>query len=202
MVNLWKASHGKLAFGLSLLLFFVIAVPGVAYADYQVYDGTSGAYHVTVWARPNPVSVGKVHLLIRLGRQANISQEYPVRGAKVSVRFKQLTGPGTEPGSQIDTYHQVLPADESEPGNYEMEDSLLSEGRYQVLITLDSGAGKNETNFEFTAQPQPDDRFVSLILLALFPLGLLTLVYLYVSQGRKGSKPLVETKVKSDQSAN
>lgn len=190
MAKLIRASFGKVVLMLGLLLFLVVSAPGVAQADYQIYDGKADAYHITVWGRPNPISVGKVHLLIRLGRSANISQEYPVRGAKVSVLFKQLTGPGTEVGSKIETYHRSLVADESDPGNYEMEDSLLSEGRYQVVISMDSSVGKSETNFEFTAQPQPDDRFISIMLLALFPLGLLTLVYLYVSQGRKAQKKL------------
>lgn len=175
-----KASRPLILSGLVLLFLALALVPPVARADYVVYDTQVDAYHITVFARPNPISVGKVNLLIRLGRQENIAQEYPVRSAKVTVQFKQLSGPGTQPNSQIDTYHKELVAKESEPGTYEMEDSLLSEGRYQAIIKLDSSVGKSQTAFEFTAKPQPDDRFFSVLLLAMFPLGLLTLVYLYV----------------------
>jgi hypothetical protein len=165
----------------------LILNPSNAQAEYVVYDGKVDNYHVTVWASPNPISVGKVKLLLRLGRQVNVSQEYPVRDAQVTVQFRQLTGPGTQPGSTIDTYHKALAANETEPGNYEMEDSLLSEGRYQTIINMDSGVGKSNLTFEFTAQPQPDDRIVSLLLLALFPLGLLLLVYFYVRRPKSAS---------------
>ncbi len=183
-----KFNHALLLGSLAWLGLVLFLLPPVARAEYVVYDAKVDAYHVTVWARPNPISVGKVSLLIRLGRQVNVSQEYPVREAQVSVLFKQLTGPGTEPGSKIENYHKTLAANEAGPGTYEMEDSLLSDGRYQTLITISSNVGKSETSFEFVAQPQPDDRFFSLLLLALFPTALLTLVYFYVRRPRNNGE--------------
>jgi len=189
MFRLTKKWAGSIVLAsLALLTCGLALSPKVALADYVVYDTQVDSYHVTVWARPNPISVGKVNLLIRLGRKANVAQEYPVQNAQVTVEFKQLTGPGTQAGSRLENYHKPLIATQSEPGTYEMQDSLLSDGRYRTIIKLDSTVGKSETSFEFVAQPQPDDRLLSLLLLALFPLGLLTLVFLYVRRP-KGSDP-------------
>lgn len=192
---LWLRLRGRIwsTAWLLALLAGLIGGPGVARAEYVVYDAQVEAYHVTVWARPNPISEGKVHLLIRVGRAANVSQEFPVQQARITVRFEPLGEAGAPPPTGPSYSYKELVATESEPGTYEMEDSLFTAGQFRANIKLDSSFGKSATAFEFKALPPPDDRLLSLLLLALFPLGLFTLLYFYVrrpkSSGPGGSTP-------------
>ncbi len=171
----------------ALLVLDLVLLPRLARADYVVMDKQIDNYHVTVWARPNPIAEGKVHLLLRVGRQLNVGQEYPVQGATVTVRFEELPEDGVLSFTPKN-YYRDLAAGEADPGTYEWDDSLFSSGHYRAVIKLSSNLGKSETSFEFKALPAPDDRLFSIALLALFPLSLMTLVFMYMRRPKDEAK--------------
>ncbi len=175
------------AWWLGLVLLFA---PGVRAAEGIVIhdDPDANGYRVTVLGRPNPISVGKVNLLIRLARPNGANGEAPLRGAKVVVEFNHISGPGADNKASY-VQRRNLVADESEPGTYEVSDSLQNEGVYRISLNIDDNGKKTVTSFDINAQPQPDDRFLSVMLLALFPIFLAWLVWMYLkrpSTPRKG----------------
>jgi hypothetical protein len=161
-----------------------------AYTGALVNDGQAGPYHVTTWVSPNPISVGKISLLIRLGQGANVSQEYPVRGANVRLRFQHLTGPGTEakPGTGYQKISQELIVSETDPGNYEVSDSLNAEGNYRALLTIEQNGSKVDYQFDFYAQPLPDDLLLNVFILSLIVLFVFSLAFIYLKQAGSGVK--------------
>ncbi len=177
----WLIAAWLVVLGLSLAL-----VPTARAGEgYVIYDATNpNGYHLTVLARPNPFSVGKIHLLIRVGQPSGVSQEMPVRGAQMLVQFYHVSGPGADKSASY-IQRRDLVATESEPGTYELDDSIQNEGVYRLTFTLTNGRQQSETSFEITAQPQPDDRFFSVLLLSLFPIFLGWLVWMYLKRPGK-----------------
>ncbi len=153
-----------------------------------ISDGTAGQYHISVWASPNPVSVGKITLTIRIGQKAGVDQEWPVRNATVKVQFKQLTGPGTEANPQILVTRNVLVAPEADPGTYEVADSLPAEGKYQLQLNIENNTTSTPYSIEITALPQPDDRLFSIFLLVMISLFIFGLVISYLHQSGQANQ--------------
>ncbi len=167
---------------LGICLWLLIVPRARAGEGYLIYDAPNvNNYHLTVLARPNPFSVGKVHLLIRAGLPSGVSQETPVRGAQMLVQFEHLSGPGAD---KTNSYLQRrdLIALETEPGTYELDDSIQNEGVYRITLNLQQGPQKAVTSFEITARPEPDDRFFSVLLLSLFPIFLAWLIWMYLKR--------------------
>lgn len=186
---LWLA----LAVGL-LIPTVALAAEGALVKDEQV-----GPYHISIWVRPNPIAVGNVHMFIRLGQKVNVAQEMPVRDAKVTLRFQHLTGPGTEakPSTGYQQLSTILIASEAEPGTYEAADSLVARGDYRALITIERNGQKVDYNFDFYAQEQGDDRFISVTILVLIALFIFSLAFIYMKQSGEAANE----KEKQDQLA-
>ncbi len=166
--------------GLALLLATGAGPVAASDEGYLIYDGQDiNGFHLTVLANPNPVSVGKIHLLIRVGQIVRVTQEAPVRGARLLVEFVHLKGPGSD-SSLSYLQRRNLVAEESEAGNYELSDSIQNEGTYQIGLQLEYKGQKVSTSFQVEAKPQPDDRLMSILLLSLFPLFLGWLVWMYL----------------------
>ena len=186
MISKWKTAM------ILLLLLLMVVSPAQASEGYVVSDiADADGYHVTTLARPNPFSVGKVNLFIRLARVNEANQERPVSNAQIQVQFVPLTGPGADK-SQSYVQKGDLVAGESEPGTYEVADSIQNEGLYRIVYNITEGGRKTQTGFEIQALPQPDDRLFGLLLLSLIPIGLLSLVWLYM-------KPVTEAEIAESQ---
>ena len=184
----------KLWLGLFILGLLGLVGPSPVQADegYVVYDAPNvNGFHFTVLANPNPVSVGKIHLLIRVGQPGSVGNETPVRGARLLVTFTHLSGPGSD-SSVSYLQRRDMVADESEPGTYEISDSIQNEGAYRIGLTVEVGTQKADSGFEVTAKPQPDDRLMSILLLSLFPLFLGWLVWMYLKNPGPAKAPSVE----------
>jgi hypothetical protein len=180
-----------LALGLAGLMAVVALLFGTPAAraseGYVVYDAQNvEGLHVTVLARPNPISVGKIHLFIRLARPSGLSNEQPYRGANLLVEFYHLNGPGADKTTSY-VQRRDLTAPESEPGTYELSDSIQNEGDYRVTLTIQNAPKPISTAFNIKALPEPDDRFLSLMLLSIFPIFLAWLIWMYLK--RPGSRP-------------
>jgi preprotein translocase subunit SecG len=174
---------------LVLLITVVFLNSGtVRAAGALISDGTAGQYHISVWASPNPVSVGKITLTIRIGQKAGVDQEWPVRNATVKVQFKQLTGPGTEANPRILVTRNVLVAPEADPGTYEVADSLPAEGKYQLQLNIENNSTSTPYSIEITALPQPDDRLFSIFLLVMIALFIFGLVISYLHQSGQANQ--------------
>ena len=78
-------------------------------------------------------------------------------------------------------------APESEPGTYELSDSIQNEGVYQITLTVQNSQTPLTASFNITALPEPDDRFLSVLLLSLFPIFLAWLIWMYLK--RPGARP-------------
>jgi|GEM_PF-2495273 len=171
-----------------LIAVLFVNLGTVRAAGALINDGTAGQYHISVWASPNPVSVGKITLTIRIGQKAGVDQEWPVRNATVKVQFKQLTGPGTEANPQILVTRNVLVAPEADPGTYEVADSLPAEGKYQLIMSVENNGTITPYNIEIAALPQPDDRFFSIFLLVMISLFIFGLVISYLHQSGQANQ--------------
>lgn len=187
---------------LALLLPLFVASPvATANEGIVIYDNLNvEGYHIIVMGRPNPITVGKVSLLVRLAKPTATGSEAPVRGAKMTVQFQHVSGPGSD---KSDSYLQRadLTASESEPGTYEVSDSLQNEGVYRITLKTVDGAKTIAPSFELTARPQPDDRIPSVLLLAIFPLLLAGLLYFYLKKpsGQDGDSDNGSAEVKEPQ---
>jgi hypothetical protein len=164
-----------------------------ASSGYLIKDEFVGPYHISIWASPNPISVGRIKLSIRLGVKAGISQELPARGANITVQFKQITGPGTEDNPKKLLISNVLVAPENDPGNYEVADSLDTEGVFRVIMNIDGAQGKEKFEFEVTALPQPEDRIFSIFLLVMLAIFVFALVFTYLKQSGQEVKTVNKT---------
>jgi hypothetical protein len=120
-----------------------------------------------------------------LGQKGGVSQEWPVRNADLRVQFKQVTGPGTENNPKKLLYSNVLVAPEDDPGNYSVSDSLDAEGKYNILIDINAGLGKQHYEFVVTALPQPEDRIFSIFLLVMLALLIFAMVWAYLQSTRQ-----------------
>ncbi|HEX2916698.1 MAG TPA: hypothetical protein VH186_38410 [Chloroflexia bacterium] len=170
-----------------LLTFFFALVPRAhASEGIVIYDQPNvNGYHVTVLTTPNPTTVGKISLFIRLGKPTGANDEAPVRGGTVGVEIYHVSGPGADNSTSY-VQRKNLVAGESEPGTYEVSDSLQNEGGYRITLNI-TAEGKNfQTGFDINALPPPDDRFLSVLLLSLFPIFLAWLVWMYLK--RPGSR--------------
>jgi hypothetical protein len=167
--------------GLGLLIFPPTAK---AYVGALVRDDYVGEYHISVWVSPNPIAVGNVKLLMRLAKKQNVSQELPVRGAKVQMRFEHLSGPGTEakPAIANQKLSPVLFVGETEPGNYEGANSIANHGDYRVLFTIEDNGKVTDYSFTFYAQPEANDLPISLTILGLIVLFIFSLAIIYIRQ--------------------
>ena len=176
-------------FGLSLLFalsLFASLPVARATEGVLIYDARDvSGLHFTVLASPNPISVGAIHLFVRIAQPAGLSQELPYRGARLLVEFYPISGPGADKTSYVQRRDLIAP--ESEPGTYELSDSLQNEGTYQVTLTIQNAATPISTAFTIDAKPEPDDRFFSVLLISLFPIFLAWLIWMYLK--RPGSKP-------------
>src|SRR5437763_372104 len=88
-------------FGLAGLVSLVVLFFGAPLAraseGYVIYDAPNvGGLHVTVLASPNPISVGKIHLFVRLAQSNGFNGEQPYRGAQLLVEFYHTSGPGAD----------------------------------------------------------------------------------------------------------
>lgn len=176
----------------ALGLFALIAVFGLflfprsasAYVGALVSDGYAEQYHVSVWASPNPIAVGNLKLLVRIAKPQNVSQELPLRGAKVTARFEHLSGTGTEakPATGNQKISPVLFVSETEPGNYEVSNSIVADGNYRTTISIEADGKTTEYSFKFYAQPEANDLFISLGILALIVLFIFSLAIIYIRQ--------------------
>lgn len=184
---------------LGLVALSWLSVSGVqANEGIVVYDNPDvTGYHVTVLGRPNPISVGKVSLLIRVGRATTTGGEAPVTGMRVLVQFYHVSGPGADK-SESYLQRRDLVATASEPGMYEVADSIQNEGVYRITLNMEDGPQKFQTSFDITARPQPDDRFFSLLILALAPILLAWLVWLYLR--RPGPPRPTQAEAETEQS--
>jgi hypothetical protein len=171
-------------------LIFIATPLASASEGHVVYDSNNvNGYHVTVLANPNPVSVGKIHLLIRVGLPTGVGQENPVQHGQVLVEFIHTSGPGADEKTSY-LQRRDLVAEESEPGTYELDDSIQNEGVYRLTLNIQSGGHKIQTSFDLAAQPEPDDRFFSVLLLSLFPIFLAWLIWMYLKRpGQASHKP-------------
>lgn len=180
--------------GLMLVWLVALALAGLPLAHasegHVVYDSNNvNGYHVTVLANPNPISVGKIHLLIRVGLPSQAGQETPVQNGQVLVEFVHTSGPGADEKISY-LQRRDLVAAESEPGTYELDDSIQNEGVYRLTLNIQAGGQKIQTGFDLTAQPEPDDRFFSVLLLSLFPIFLAWLIWMYLKRpGQTKDKP-------------
>lgn len=174
--------------GLVVLLALLLGSPlARASEGYVIYDASNvGGLRVTVLASPNPISVGKIHLFIRLAQPNGVTGEQPYRGAQLLVEFYHTSGPGADEKTSY-LQRRDLIASESEPGTYELSDSIQNEGGYQITLEVQNSPTPIKTSFYITAKPEPDDRFLSVMLLSLFPLFLAWLIWMYLR--RPGSKP-------------
>lgn len=162
--------------------FFAGSSPAAASEGIVLYDKQDiQGYHVTVLGRPNPITVGKISLLVRLAKQSQAGGDLPARGAKMLVEFYHVSGPGSD---KTDSYLQRrdLAAPESEPGTYEVADSLQNEGVYRITLKIQDGTTNLNPAFEITAQPQPDDRLLSVLILSIFPILLAWLLWMYLKK--------------------
>jgi hypothetical protein len=166
---------------------------------YVIYDAQDvQGLHITVLASPNPISVGKIHLFVRLARPSGNSEE-PYRGADLLVEFYHISGPGADQSASY-VQRRDLVAPESEPGTYELSDSIQNEGDYQVTLTLRNEQKPISTSFTFNAKPEPDDRFLSVLLLSLFPLFLAWLIWMYLKRpGPKPDQPDPSTEISAEE---
>jgi hypothetical protein len=169
-----------------ILLSGLIVFPATAhaYVGALVRDEYVGGYHISVWVSPNPIAVGNVKIYMRIAKPQNVSQELPLRGAKVQMRFEHLTGPGTEDKSAIGTpkLSPLLFVNETEPGNYEGSNSIANHGDYRVLVTIEENAKVTDYSFTFYAQPEGNDLFISLSILGLIVLFIFSLAVIYIRQ--------------------
>ena len=160
-----------------VLLCLLVATHGqraAAQSDGVVrLDTHAGNYHVTVLTRPNPLAVGKVNALIRLGRLTETGSEYPVRGARVTLRFVALKT------SAPVTQKNAVPAPETEPGNYETDDQIESDGRWRAEISIDQKEmGATQTSFDFDAiRPLGDELPFGIVVLGGFALAFITTIW-------------------------
>jgi len=179
---------GLLLLGLAGL--FLSAPLASASEGHVVYDSNNvNGYHVTVLANPNPVSVGKIHLLIRVGLPASAGQETPIQHGHVLVEFVHTSGPGADEKVSY-LQRRDLVADESEPGTYELDDSIQNPGVYRLTLNIQAGSQTIQTGFDLAATPEPDDRFFSVLLLSLFPIFLAWLIWMYLKRpGQSKNKP-------------
>jgi hypothetical protein len=183
-----------LGLGLFLSLPVARATEGVVIYDAQDVNGL----HFTVLASPNPISVGAIHLFVRIAQPAGQNQEMPYRGARLLVEFYPITGPGAEKTSYVQRRDLIAP--ESEPGTYELSDSLQNEGTYQVTMTIQNSATPITTTFNITAKPEPDDRFFSVLLISLFPIFLAWLIWMYLKRpAAKSGQPVPPAEQKPDE---
>ena len=174
---------------LSLLYVFIFslaagvtAIPAQASEGIVIHDTREiEGYHITVLAKPNPITVGKIALLVRIARPGLGNQEVPARGAKMLVEFYHLSGPGADNTSSY-LQRRDLEALESDPGNYEVADSLQNEGEYRITLKIQDGTRQIEAPFQITARPQPEDRFISVLLISLFPIFVAWLVWMYLKK--------------------
>jgi hypothetical protein len=172
-----------LLFALSLFVSLPVARATEGVVIYDARD-VSGL-HFTVLASPNPISVGAIHLFVRIAQPAGLTQELPYRGARLLIEFYPISGPGADKTSYVQRRDLIAP--ESEPGTYELSDSLQNEGTYQVTLTIQNSATPISTSFTIDAKPEPDDRFFSVLLISLFPIFLAWLIWMYLK--RPASKP-------------
>jgi hypothetical protein len=164
-----------------MILFFGLPLARAA-EGYIIYDGhTANGMHVTVLATPNPISVGKIHLFVRLAQPNGLNGEQPYRGAQLLVEFYHTSGPGSDKTASY-VQRRDLVAPESEPGTYELSDSIQNEGGYQITLTVQNGQSPITTSFNITAMPEPDDRFLSVMLLSIFPIFLAWLIWMYLKR--------------------
>lgn len=185
-----------LLFGLGLFLGLPVAraTEGVVIYDARDVNGL----HFTVLATPNPISVGAIHMFVRIAQPGGLSQELPYRGARLLIEFYPISGPGAEKTSYIQRRDLIAP--ESEPGTYELSDSLQNEGTYQVTMTIQNSAAPISTTFNITAKPEPDDRFFSVLLISLFPIFLAWLIWMYLKRpGSKPGQPVPDAEQKPDE---
>lgn len=185
-----------LLFGLGLLLSLPVAraTEGVVIYDNSAVNGL----HLTVLASPNPISVGAIHLFVRIAQPSGLNQELPYRGARLLVEFYPISGPGAEKTSYVQRRDLIAP--ESEPGTYELSDSLQNEGTYQVTMTIQNSATPVSTTFTIDAKPEPDDRFLSVLLISLFPIFLAWLIWMYLKRpSGKTGQPVAATGEKPDE---
>lgn len=178
-------------FGLTLVFTLALfwggqvarATEGVVIYDKDDINGL----HFTVLASPNPISVGAIHLFVRIAQPAGLRQEMPYRGAHLLIEFYPISGPGADKTSYVQRRDLIAP--ESEPGTYEMSDSLQNEGNYQVTLTIQNASTPISTTFTITARPEPDDRFFSVLLISLFPIFLAWLIWMYLKRPGSRSGP-------------
>jgi hypothetical protein len=178
-----------LAGALALVLVLLSSQAVRASEGVVIHDAPNvGGYHVTVLASPNPIAVGKLKMLIRLAKPNLTGSESPVQRANILVEFYHVSGPGA---SKTESYVQRrdLQANEAEPGTYEVADSLQNEGVYRITLQINDGQQKVSSTFEITARPQPDEGLLSILLLALLPVLLGWMLWLYL----RGSKPTTDT---------
>lgn len=176
--------------GLVVVAAMFFSSPVVRAAEgYVIYDAPDvGGLRITVLATPNPISVGKIHLFIRVGQPNGLNGEQPYRGADLLVELYPLSGPGADQSASY-IQRRDLVAPESEPGTYELSDSnsIQNEGVYQITLAIRNAPKPISTSFTINALPAPDDRFLSVLLLSLFPLFLAWLIWMYLK--RPSSKP-------------
>jgi hypothetical protein len=172
-----------LIFALSLFVSLPVARATEGVVIYDARD--IGGLHFTVLASPNPISVGAIHLFVRIAQPAGLTQEAPYRGARLLIEFYPISGPGADKTSYVQRRDLIAP--ESEPGTYELSDSLQNEGTYQVTLTIQNTDTPISTSFTIDAKPEPDDRFLSVLLISLFPIFLAWLIWMYLK--RPGGKP-------------
>lgn len=189
----------KSALGLFLMMTVLGLIfsprPAQAYIGALVSDGYAQEYHVSVWASPNPIAVGNLKLLVRVAKPQNVSQELPLRGAKVTARFEHLTGTGTEakPATGYQKISPVLIVGETEPGNYEVANSIVADGEYKTVISIEADGKVTEYSFKFYAQPEANDMLISIGILALIVAFIFSLAIIYIRQYTNPAKEEVQT---------
>ena len=166
----------------------LLAAP--AYADYIIFDTSQEHYHVTVWASPNPVSEGNVHLTVRLARpdSMGLGQEYPVRHADMTLTFQQLDGVGADGKPVAYTVHKAQTADETDPGTYEIHDALYAAGDYTAHLKVAATDGAAQFDFPVKALPRPDDRLFDAFLVGGIALLVLSIVLAYMRRSKEDSQ--------------
>lgn len=169
-----------------LVSAFTLAV-APAYADYIIYDSSQGPYHLTIWASPNPISEGNVHITVRLARpdSLGLGQEYPVRHADMQLTFQQLDGVGADGKPVAYTVHKAQVADETDPGTYEIHDALYAAGDYTAHLKVSSIEGATQFDFPVKALARPDDRLFDGLLLGGIALGVLGIVLAYLRRNKE-----------------
>ena len=192
--NKFFISFNLSAFFISFLfiVYLLLVSLGVgtksAYADYIVFDKSDSHYHITVWASPNPISEGNVHLTVRLARpdSMGLGQEYPVRNAIMQLVFEQLDGVGADGNKPVAyTVHKPQTADETDPGTYEIHDALYAAGDYTAHLKISGSEGPATFDFPIKAIPQPDDRLFDAFLLGGIAILVLTIVLTYLRRPKE-----------------